>query len=96
MAAKKKTKKTKKTKAQIEKAELERLAEQDDKIVQILSHLIRRERLPRSLQPYFRQPFMLFALTLLERMRKSGVELDQAERVAREWVEDQHTKHTNA
>ena len=52
--------------------------------------------MPRQLQPYFRQPFMLFALTLLERMRKAGVELDQAERVAREWVADQRTKHTTA
>ena len=95
MAAKK-TKTKKQTKAELERAELEQLAEQDEKIVQILSHLIRRERLPRKLQPYFRQPFMLFALTLLERMRKAGVELDQAERVAREWVADQRSKHTTA
>ena len=67
------------------------LSEDDETIVQILSHLIRSERVPRHLRIFFRQPFMLFALRIQGEMRKDSIGLDQAERVARAWVTSERT-----
>ena len=68
------------------------LDEEDLRIVAILGHLIRSERLPKLLQPYFRQPFMLFALRLKQEMRSKAVDLDQADEFARRWVQKEREK----
>lgn len=65
---------------------------EDEYIVKILGHLIRGEVLPRDLRPYFRQPFMLFALKLKAEMRASAQGLEHAESVARQWVAAERTE----
>ena len=85
-AKKKKTKTNKQT--QFTEQELDK---EDEHIVAILGYLIRGEPLPRDLRPYFRQPYMLFALKLKHQMRQDRQGLEHAESVARKWVAVERT-----